>query len=170
MQHARFYFVLLCLTAVASISFAQTKAKALGPDEIVAKLYKDQKAETGPFNQTKSRALVDRFFMEDLADMIWKDAVAAKGEIGAIDFDPLFGSQDPQVTDFKINKSGWASDAKFTADKAVVEVTFKEGGRKKSVRFAFRQDKAGVWKIDNIGYPDKSSLREIFGALAPAKS
>ena len=93
MQHARFYFVLLCLTAVASISFAQTKAKALGPDEIVAKLYKDQKAETGPFNQTKSRALVDRFFMEDLADMIWKDAVAAKGEIGAIDFDPLFGSR-----------------------------------------------------------------------------
>ena len=52
----------------------------------------------------------------------------------------------------------------------MVEVTFKEGGRKKSVRFAFDRDKAGVWKIDNIGYPDKSSLREIFGALAPAKS
>lgn len=115
--------------------------------------------------------LVDRYFSKDLADMILKDAVAAKGEIGAIDFDPLFGSQDPQVTAFKINKSGWAADAKFTTeDKASVTVTFKDGGKKKTVIFAFDQGAAKEWKIYDIRYPDNSSLRGIFAALPPAKS
>jgi hypothetical protein len=153
------FFTLLLFATFPSIGFAETK---LGPDAIIENLYKAQKAGAGPFYQTKNRALVERYFMKDLADMIWKDFVNAKGDIGAIDFDALFGSQDPQITDFKINKSGWAADAKFTdADKASVEVTFKDGGKKATVVFVFDQDKTKNWKISDIRYPNDVSLRNL---------
>ncbi len=158
---AVFTFISVALTA---FTFAQDKAK-LGPDEMIASLYKAHKADAGPFNQTKSRALVDRYFMKDLAGMIWKDAVASKGEVGAIDFDPLFGSQDPQITDFKISNSGWTADSKFADDdKANVQVTFKNAGKKETVSFAFDQDEAKTRKIYDIRYPNDTSLREIFAA------
>jgi hypothetical protein len=154
-------FALLLFTA--SMTFAEP-AK-LGPDELIAKLYKEHKDGKGLFFQTKSRAPIDRYFMKDLADLIWKDALASKGEVGAIEFDPLFGSQDPEITQFKIIKSGWAADAKFTdADKASVEVTFKNQGKKQSVRYAFDQDPSKNWKIYDVRYPDGLSLREIFAA------
>ena len=76
--------------AFSSIGFAQSKTDdAITPDVIIKNLYAAQKADSGPFFQYKNRALVDRYFSKDLADMIWKDAVDAKGEVGAIDFDPL---------------------------------------------------------------------------------
>jgi len=144
----------------ASVSFAQSK---LGPDAMVKNLYKAQDAGSGPFFQTKSRALVERYFTKDLANLIWKDSVNAKGEIGALDFDPLYGSQDPQIRDFKIIKSGLAADAEFHAgEKAIVEVSFENAGKKQRVAFAFDQDKAGSWKIFDIRYPDNTSLREVF--------
>lgn len=130
---------------------------------MVKNLYEEQNAGAGPFFQTKSRVLVERYFMTDLAGLIWKDYVSAKGDIGALDFDPLYGSQDPQITDFKILVSGVAADAKFQPqDKVLVEVTFKDSGKKRRIAFAFAQDKAGAWKIDNIRYPDKTSLRDVF--------
>jgi hypothetical protein len=155
-------FIFLLLATFPSIGFAETK---LGPDAIVENLYKAQKANMGPFHQTKNRALVDRYFMKDLADMIWKDAVTAKGEVGIIDFDPMFGLQDPQISDFKINKSGWAADAKFgDEDKASVEVTFKNQGKKQTVVFVFDQDKTKTWKIADIRYPNDISLRNLLSA------
>ena len=145
--------------ASTSIDFAQSKTKPTNPNVIIKNLYKAQKAGTGPFFQTKSRAVVDKYFTKSLADLIWKDAVAAKGEVGALDFDPLFGVQDPTVTEFVIMDTGWGGDAKFgPADQAVVQVTFKIGGEKKMVSFRFQQQKSKVWKIYDIRYvgdPDK---------------
>jgi len=155
----------LFLAVSASPGLAQSKTKTLGPDAIVKNLYQVQNAGSGPFFQTRNRALVDRYFMKDLADLIWKDAVHAKGEVGALDFDPLYASQDPQISDFKISESGWAADAKFgPEDKAIVEVTFKNSGKKQRVAFAFDQDKSGAWKIFDIRYPDNTSLREVFAS------
>jgi len=156
---------LLILAAPVSTSLAESKTKSLGPDAIVKNLYQVHNAGDGPFFQTRNRALVDRYFMKDLADLLWKDAVHAKGEVGALDFDPLYASQDPQISDFKISESGWAAGAKFgPEDKAIVEVTFKNLGKKQRVAFAFDQDKSGAWKIFDIRYPDHTSLREVFAS------
>src|ERR1044071_7855960 len=92
------------LLAFSTVGIARSETQTTTPDAVVKNLYAAQKAGTGPFFQTKNRALVDRYFSKDLADMIWKDAVTAKGEAGAIDFDPLYNSQDPQITDFVIEK------------------------------------------------------------------
>lgn len=143
------------LLASVSIGFAQRKsAKTANPHVIVRQLYKAQKAGTGPFFQTKSRALVDKYFTKDLADLIWKDAVGAKGEVGLLDFDPLYGSQDPRPTDFVIMDTGWGGDAKFgPANEAVVQVTFKTDGKEQMVSFRFHQQKSKIWKIYDIRYP-----------------
>lgn len=151
----RIKFVLLAtlFLAFSSIGFAQSKKKAITPHVIVKNLYAAQKAGSGPFFQTKSRAVVDKYFRKDLADLIWKDAVAANGEVGAIDFDPLYGSQDPQISNFIIMETGWGGDSKFGSDdQAVVQVTFKDSGKERMVSFQFKQGKDKSWKIYDVHY------------------
>ncbi|HVG33307.1 MAG TPA: DUF3828 domain-containing protein [Pyrinomonadaceae bacterium] len=126
---------------------------ASAPDFIVKSLYEAQKADKGPFFQTKNRAIVDKYFTKELADLIWKDAVNANGEVGAIDFDPLYGSQDPRITKFTIMKTGWGGDSRFGSDdQAVVQVTFKDSGKERMVSFQFKQGRDKNWKIYDVHY------------------
>ena len=155
LQNTRITYVLSLafILAAASVGFGQAKAKPLEPNAIIKNLYKAQTSNKGPFFQTKSRVLVDKYFTKDLADLIWKDAVNSKGEIGNLDFDPLYNSQDPDPKDFVIMDTGWGGDAKFgPADEAVVQVTFKQDGKEFMVSFRFHQQKSKQWKIYDIRY------------------
>lgn len=159
--------------ALSLTGLAQSKRKAITPNVIVKNLYAAQKnPRTAPFFQTKSRALLDKYFTKDLADLIWKDALTANGEVGAIDFDPLLGSQDPQIKAFTIMETGWGGDDKFgPADKAVVQVTFKNYDKDEMVSFQFRQGKDKQWKIYDIRYPNGLMLKDILtGAAAESKT
>lgn len=148
-----------CLLSAGSLGHAQSPASGPDPDVVVKKLYAAQKAGTGPFFQTENRAVVDKYFTKELANLIWNDAVKANGEVGAIDFDPLFGSQDLQITNFEVMDTGWGGDDKFGAeDKAVVQVTFKNAGEEQMVSFQFRQGKNKQWKIEDIRYPNSDNL------------
>ena len=164
-------FVLLTtlILALSSTGLAQSKRKAITPDVIIKNLYAAQKAGSGPFFQTKNRAAVDKYFAKSLADLIWKDAVTARGEVGAIDFDPLYGSQDPQITDFVIMKTGWGGDSKFgPADEAVVQVTFKDSGKERMVSFQFKQGKDKKWKIYDVHYRDEGAQVKLLEVLKAA--
>jgi hypothetical protein len=79
-------------------------AKRLSPDALVSDLYKAAKQKHSPFFQTRSRALLYKYFEKSLADLIWKDAVHSKGEVGAIDGDPLYDAQDIEIKKFAIKK------------------------------------------------------------------
>jgi Protein of unknown function (DUF3828) len=139
--------------ALSSMGFAQSKTKEVEPNVIVKNLYSAQAAGSGPFFQTKDRAVVDKYFTKELADLIWKDAVTANGEVGAIDFDPLYGSQDPQVSHFTIMETGWGGDSKYgPADEAVVQVTFKDSDQARMVSFQFKQGGDKNWKIYDVHY------------------
>ncbi len=141
--------------AFSSIGFAQSKTNnAITPDMIIKNLYEAQKADSGPFFQYKNRPLVDRYFSKDLADMIWKDAVDAKGEVGAIDFDPLYGSQDPQITDFAIGKPRQDGGP----DNAFVAATFKNNGKADKVDFELQRGEDKTWKIVGIYYSNGEDL------------
>jgi hypothetical protein len=164
-------FVLLTalILVFSSTGLAQSKRKAITPDVIVKNLYAAQKAGSGPFFQTKNRAAVDKYFAKNLADLIWKDAVTARGEVGAIDFDPLYGSQDPQITDFVIMETGWGGDSKFgPADEAVVQVTFKDSGKERMVSFQFKQGKDKKWKIYDVHYRDDGAQVKLLEVLKAA--
>lgn len=155
---------LICL-AFGGLALAQPQTAAPAPDTpdaLVRSLYAVQKADRGPFFQTKSRALVDKYFTKDLADLIWKDAVSSKGEVGAIDFDPLFNAQDMKITAFVIGKPEYD-----TAGSGVATVTasFRNFGKPDTVRFLLEQDAAKDWKITDIRYKDGTMLK---GMLADA--
>jgi len=148
------------LLSLAFLAPAQSKAGTEDPHVIVAELYAAQDAGASPFFQTENRALVDKFFTKEFANLIWKDAVTANGEVGALDFDPLFGSHDPQITDFEIMETGWGGDDKFGADDvAVVQVTFKNAGAEQMVSFQFKEGNDKQWKIDDIRYPNQDNLQ-----------
>jgi len=152
---------ILILAITASIGFAQSKTKtkvvAATADLVVKNLYAVDKAGKGPFFQTKNRALIDQYFTKDLADMIWKDSVAAKGDLGAIDFNPLYNSQDPQITNLIVGKSRDAGGA----DNAFVDVTFKNAGKADSVQYELARGTDKKWKIVGIYYSDGEDLGSV---------
>ena len=84
--------------AVCGPVYGQTAASnRLSPNALVADLYRVHNQKHSPYFQTRSRALLYKYFEKGLADMIWKDAVHSKGEVGAIDGDPLYNAQDMDI-------------------------------------------------------------------------
>lgn len=125
----------------------------LAPDQIIANLYAEHKAGKGPFNQNKSRALVDKYFHAGLNDQIWKVTGGdAKGEDGILDFDPLYYSQDAKITGFIVSKPD--------AENGAVTVKFKNFGKEEQIIFGFNftNDKVKDWRIDKITYSDGEDL------------
>lgn len=149
-------FSLLPFLLFIGAAFAQQPT--LSPDKVVANLYR-QHAKQSPFFQTKSRALLDTYFTKKLADLIWKDAVTAKGEIGALDADPLYNAQDTAIKKFAIQP------AAIQRNNATVKVTFENYGEKQTFIYLLVRE-SNSWKIDNITYNAAYSLLKI---LQPGK-
>src|SRR5688500_2814594 len=157
------------MTTARNLMAGPTPAEAIAPDKLVRDLYAAHRAGAGPFFQTASRALVDNFFSKELADLIWRDAVDSNGEVGAIDFDPLYGSQDPQISNFTVMETGWGGDRKFGPDdEAVVQVTFKDSGKGRMVSFQFKQGRDKKWRIYDVHYRSDGGEVRLVGVLTKA--
>src|ERR1700681_1492244 len=110
-------------TALSGPAYGQTAASIrVSPNALVADLYREHNRKHSPFFQTRSRALLYEYFEKSLADAIWKDAVKSKGEVGALDGDPLYDAQDMEIKKFAIGK------ASYESGKALVIVTFENFG------------------------------------------
>lgn len=131
------------------------------PEALVADLYKAHDGKKSPFFQTKDRALVDKYFTKSTADLIWKDAISSKGEVGALEGDPLYAAQDTQIKNFAIGKG----DVK--GDNATVAVNFTNYGQKNTVTFLLKMVNGG-WKIDDIIWPEGTSMVKVIRENYPA--
>lgn len=155
----------VCLLAFGSISFAQTKKSAamLAPEQTVKNLYA-VKGAANPFFQKKSRALVDKYFTRELADVIWKDATASGEGVGALDFDPLYYAQDVRITNLVVGKA----DAN-----GVVKVKFKNMGKDEEIIYTLVKENTAskVWKIESVMYDDAEDLGSIieYGMMTEAE-
>jgi len=138
-------FMVMILATVSLSPQAQSNNRRLSPNELVADLYKQHNRKHGPFFQTRSRALLYKYFERSLADMIWKDAVSSKGEVGVIDGDPLYDAQDMEIKNFAIGK------AVFEDGKARLTVSFDNFGQKQSIIFVLVNGRSG-WLISDIDY------------------
>ena len=127
-------------------------AKPISPDALVADLYKANKQKRSPFFQTRSRALLYKYFEKSLADLIWKDAVHSKGEVGAIDGDPLYDAQDMEIKKFAIKKP------RYEEGRALVDVTFENFGKPQTIMYIVVKGKTG-WRIRDIVYSEGRTLR-----------
>ena len=83
-----------------------------------------------------------------------------KGEVGAIDGDPLDNAQDTEIKHFVIHKPDSAKGK--SGDGAEVKVTFENFGEKKVIVFILRRGTGPWgWKISNIKYDDGTDLLGI---------
>ena len=149
--------------AVSAATPAKETAPTTAPDALVSDLYRQHDAKNSPFYQTKDRALVDKYFAKSTADIIWKDAVDSKGEVGALGADPLYNAQDTEIKNFKVNQ------AEMKGDKAEVPVTFENFGKKQTFTYALVKE-SGNWKIEDIKYDDGYSLVKILKGDSTNKS
>ncbi|HLM61845.1 MAG TPA: hypothetical protein VK308_13655, partial [Pyrinomonadaceae bacterium] len=159
-------FLTALMLVVTTMGFAQAKkptpkttTTTTTPDQVVKNLYAEHKAGKGPFNQNKSRAAIDKYFIKVpgsavtvLGDVIWK--IESDKNSTGFDFDPLYYTQDPQITDFVVGIAD--KDNKVT-------VKFKNFGKDREIMFSLAKENATskVWKIDSIVYDDAEDLASI---------
>jgi ABC-type transporter MlaC component len=128
------------LTAETSKSVAQSS-----PEGLVSELYKLHEKNQSPFFQTKDHSMVTQYFAERLAQLIWKDAVSSKGEVGALDFDPLYDAQDFDIKKFSLRKS------KSEKDSTEVIASFETWATKlKSPFLLFLQKRVGKFRTSSM--------------------
>ena len=134
--------------------YGQTSRTA-SPDALVRELYRVHNQKHSPFFQTRSRALLYKYFEKKLADMIWKDAVKSKGEVGVIDGDPLYDAQDMEIKHVAI------VSPRYEPGRAMVDANFENFGQKKTITFIVVKGKLG-WRIRDIIYSEVRTLGSEF--------
>jgi hypothetical protein len=130
------------------------------PGQLIKEIYvihaQDTKAETEDrIVNNKNRRYLDEYFDKNLANLIWNDLTMHQDEIGVIDFDLFYATQDPQITNLRIGQ------AQIINGKATIRVTFNNAGAKETVIYLLTQanDK---WKIADIKYSNGESLLKYF--------
>jgi len=147
--------VLLACSAFSTVAAQGWKPiKGVSPRSLVADLYRQHKTRS-PFFQRRSRALLDKYFARDLADLLWREAHSSGDEVGALDGDPLFNAQDMDIKKFSIGEGVGGPRM------VVVPVTFENLGEKHEIKFRVFSFGGSGWKIANIEYDDGSSLMDI---------
>jgi hypothetical protein len=138
-----------------SVSSAQLRKsiKQMSPREVVADLYRQHKRRS-PFFHRRSRALLDKYFARELANLLWQDARSSGDEVGALDGDPLFNAQDMDIKNFSIQEGIGGPRM------VVVPVSFENLGEKHEIKFRLFSG-GGTWRIANIEYDDGSTLLDI---------
>ena len=138
-----------------SVSAAQGRKsiKQMSPREVVADLYRQHK-QRSPFFQRRSRALLDKYFARELANLLWQDAQSSGDEVGALDGDPLFNAQDMDIKNFSIQEGIGGPRM------VVVPVSFENLGERHEIKFRLFSG-GGTWRIANIEYDDGSTLLDI---------
>lgn len=141
-----------------------------GEAAVVAKLYKDfawqalasQADLFGDDLSHQSKGTLEKYFAPELADLLVKDAACQARYQGIcnLDFDLLFDSQDPRVTDLDVE----------TTSPGHVSVVYKDPVDDKKTRIDFDMARvAGIWKIRDVIYrsPDKASLKMLLSRTMP---
>lgn len=125
------------------------------PDATVKDLYKTHEQKSGAIVQGKDRKIIDKYFDKTLGDLIWKDMTTNQSEVGVIDFDIFYNTQDPNIKNLNVGAG------KIDGNKATVPVTFQNYDRKETLIYSMVREKSG-WRISDINYGGNDSLVKYF--------
>ncbi|AKU24885.1 hypothetical protein ACZ75_13475 [Massilia sp. NR 4-1] len=158
--------MLVCVEIVAAFGWGGQVIAAPAETEasVVARLYKDfgwqafasQRELFGEVLQHQDKAVLRRYFAPSLVELLIHDSICQIKEHGIclLDFDILFDSQDPVITDLEVQRQ---SSGK-------VQIRFKDptNGQAREIEFLVVR-LAGQWKIADILYRTKAepSLKRI---------
>ncbi len=144
----------LALTSTISMS-AQTAKSLSSPTSVIRDLYRVHNNGRGHLFEARGKVNLYKFFDKQLADLIWKNIHdTPEGEVGNLDFDPLYDAQDMKITQFQIGSP------LLEGDKATVGVSFKNFGKLTKMKFHMVKRAQG-WKIENVDYSNHSDLIKI---------
>jgi hypothetical protein len=135
--------------------WAETSSAAISPEKVVAELYaahKNEKAD--PLLYPASKKLLGTYFEKSLLSLFLKDQSESHGEVGKLDFDPLYHAQDFDIKNFSV---ALVSEKK---DSAEVAASFKNIDTNERIVFLL-SDTAQGWRITDIKYSDGQTLRGI---------
>ncbi|MTW12926.1 DUF3828 domain-containing protein [Pseudoduganella eburnea] len=145
--------VLSFLLCCASPAYA---APVSAEAQVVAHLYKDfgwqafatQSELFGESLEQQRKDVLARFFSAQLVELLVRDAECEAREKGLcrLDFDILFDSQDPVVTDLKIQM--------LAPGKVLVDFTNPVNGERTAIRFVVTNT-SGQWRIVDVLYGQK---------------
>lgn len=125
------------------------------PETVVKELYRVHRNGRGHIFEKQGRKLQQKFFEQKLAALIWKNlSETPEGEVGNIDFDPLFNAQDTQIRNFRVGASV------VKGNSATVPVTFMNFDQKVRIEFRLFNTREG-WKVSNIDYGSGMDFVEI---------
>ena len=151
----RLIVLVAILTLVAGLVSAQPGSLNLDAGkELVAQLYKEHSGKSDPLQYPVSKKLLPNYFYKPLLDLYLKDKEDSKGEVGKIDFDPLYDAQDFEISDFNLvvlpNKK----------ESGYVAARFKNMGVDQEIIFTLQRTKMG-WRVADIQYKDGRSLWKL---------
>jgi hypothetical protein len=125
------------------------------PETTVKELYRVHRNGNGHVFEKQGRKLQQKFFDQKLAALIWKDITETpEGELGHLDFDPLYSAQDMQIKNLRVGA------AALKGETATVPVTFTNFDQKVRIEFRLVNTRQG-WKVSNILYGGDSDLVKI---------
>ena len=125
------------------------------PETVVKELYRVHRNGTGHVFERQGRKQQQKFFDAKLAALIWKNLTGTpEGEVGNIDFDPLYNAQDTQIKNFRVGAST------IKGNTATVPVTFTNFDQRVRIEFRLVNTRQG-WKVSNILYGGGMDFVEI---------
>src|SRR5438270_692809 len=99
----RLIVLVAILALVAGFASAQPGSSNLDTGkELVAQLYKEHSGKSDPLQYPASKKRLPSYFYKPLLDLYLKDQEDSKNEVGKIDFDPLYDSQDFEISGFNL--------------------------------------------------------------------
>lgn len=150
--------LLFVILSPLSASATQRVQHTNSPDGVVRELYRVHNDGKGHVFEAKGKKHLYKFFDQKLADLIWKNiSETPEGEVGNLDFDPLYNAQDTKITNFLIGKPV------VTGDESTVVVSFRNFGQRTTIKFEMIKGKDG-WQIRNVVYGGDSDLIKILSA------
>jgi hypothetical protein len=139
----------------ASRVWAETSLPAAtSPTRVVTELYRAHNGKADPLQYPASKKLLGAYFEKGLLSLFLKDQSESKGEVGKLDFDPLYAAQDFDIKDFSV---ALVAEQK---DSAEVAASFKNIGTSEKIVFLLLPTAQG-WRITDIKYSDGSTLKGI---------
>jgi len=134
---------------------AQTDPRTNFPASVIRELYRVHNDGRGHVFDAKGKTHLYRFFDQKLADLIWKTITETpEGEVGNLDFDPLYNAQDTQIANFQIGRPV------VKGDTATVLVSFRNFGTRTKISFAMHKSEAG-WRVSNVDYGKDTNLVKL---------
>ena len=150
----KFVLVTVAVFNFCGVWVETSLAAPAAPEKVVTELYSAHKGKADPLVYPASKKLLGAYFEKSLLSLFLKDQSESKGEVGKLDFDPLYDAQDFDIKDFSV---ALVSQQK---DSAEVAASFKNIGTSEKIVFLLSNTAQG-WRITDIKYSDGRTLKGI---------